>query len=99
MPEANALISKTGLNENSAFKAFIVDIFVNHSIEVNQDAKSCLLLERFMTLLIQLDAHNTEISAAELSEAYQLNEEDPQHAAVFEGLTSSHEYLLRFCLM
>ena len=46
------------LDENPAFIAFITDIYVNTKVNIkdgNNKADSCLLLDRFMALLIQLD--------------------------------------------
>ena len=60
------LANKLGLKDSKVFQALVTDIFVNHSTTVgfmDNKVTSCLLLDRFATLLKLLDG-------AEVDEQY-----------------------------
>ena len=53
-PDFETLSAKLNLGENKAFAALITDIYVNTSHTTGNKETSCLLLDRFVSLLSQL---------------------------------------------
>ena len=68
-PGFAALAKKLGLGESKAFAAFITDVYVNNVRTVTgenskEETTSCLLLDRFASLLSQLAGGHTQAESA-----------------------------------
>ena len=88
------------LDENAAFVAFTTDIFVN--AKVSQGKKeSCLLLDRFIALLMQLDGDAkalAQFSQRQLASVYAPGADTSQveKARVIESLAAESDFMLKF---
>lgn len=103
-PDFEQLCAELNLNDSQAFAAFITDVFVNTSVSLTSDSEtvtSCLLLDRFTSLLSQLAGNQTDVGATvnELCQTYEGDASDLQKQHVYFSLARDSSFMLKFTVL
>ena len=98
-----SLEKRLKLGENAAYVAFTTDIFVNTHTDQGKQ-KSCLLLDRFITLLLQLDNKETmpkQFTIDQLVSTYEsaIDSSQIEGARVLDSLSSENDFMIKFQVM
>lgn len=93
-------MKKLDLEKSNAFNALITEIFVNASQEINGKT-SCLLLDRFGSLLSMLSGKQANLESAvnELYQTFEVGQVSPDREHIYRELAQNNEFMLKFTVM
>ena len=94
------LLDKLGLGNSTAFAALITDIYVNTQRKIEGET-SCLLLNRFMSLLKLLAGNQIDANDAlnELCQTFEVEQVALEKQHIYRKLAADSSFMLKFTVL